>query len=54
MTHTMRAVVLDAPEPVEDLHVRDLPVPEPAAGWCGQGEGLRSELLRAAHQARPR
>ncbi len=33
MTNTMRAVVLDAPGPVESLHIRDLPVPEPAPGW---------------------
>ncbi|MDA1359010.1 zinc-binding alcohol dehydrogenase family protein [Glycomyces luteolus] len=30
---TMRAVVLDAPGPVTDLHIRELPVPEPAEGW---------------------
>ncbi|WP_408612610.1 zinc-binding alcohol dehydrogenase family protein [Glycomyces luteolus] len=29
----MRAVVLDAPGPVTDLHIRELPVPEPAEGW---------------------
>jgi len=33
MTRTMRAVVLDGPGPVENLHIRDLPVPEPAPGW---------------------
>lgn len=30
---TMRAVVLDTPGPVENLHIRDLPVPDPAPGW---------------------
>jgi NADPH:quinone reductase-like Zn-dependent oxidoreductase len=29
----MRAVVLDAPGPVEALQIRDLPIPEPAPGW---------------------
>ena len=29
----MRAVVLDGPGPPEALHIRDIPVPEPAAGW---------------------
>ena len=29
----MRAVVLTAPGPVENLELRDLPVPEPRAGW---------------------
>jgi NADPH:quinone reductase-like Zn-dependent oxidoreductase len=33
MTETMRAVVLDGPGPPEALVIRDLPVPEPAAGW---------------------
>ncbi len=33
MTATMRAVVLDAPGPVANLHLRELPVPEPAEGW---------------------
>jgi NADPH2:quinone reductase len=33
MTHAMRAVVLDAPGPVENLHIRELPLPEPEAGW---------------------
>jgi len=33
MTETMRAVVLDTPGPVENLHIRDLPVPEPHPGW---------------------
>lgn len=48
MTGTMRAVVLDAPGPVTALHVRDLPVPEPAPGWVRikvEAFGLnRSEL----------
>ncbi|MEN3359274.1 MAG: hypothetical protein V7637_3256 [Mycobacteriales bacterium] len=30
---TMRAVVLSAPGPVENLEIRDVPVPEPAPGW---------------------
>jgi NADPH:quinone reductase len=29
----MRAVVLDAPGPPEALQIRELPVPEPRAGW---------------------
>jgi len=29
----MRAVVLDAPGPVEALEIRELPVPEPEPGW---------------------
>ena len=33
MVDTMRAVVLDAPGPVENLQIRDLPVPEPPPGW---------------------
>jgi len=33
MTNTMRAVVLDTPGPVEHLHIRDLPVPQPPQGW---------------------
>jgi len=33
MTDTMRAVVLEAPGPVENLHIRDLPVPEAHPGW---------------------
>ena len=33
MADTMRAVVLDAPGPVENLDIRDLPVPEPPLGW---------------------
>ncbi len=33
MVDTMRAVVLDAPGPVENLQIRDLPVPEPSPGW---------------------
>jgi len=32
-TSTMRAVVLTEPGPVENLEIRDLPVPEPPAGW---------------------
>lgn len=30
---TMRAVVLDGPGPVERLEIRELPIPEPRAGW---------------------
>src|SRR5213075_2777644 len=33
MTATMRAVVLDAPGPPEALRIREVPVPEPRAGW---------------------
>ncbi len=33
MTTTMRAVVLDAPGPVEALTVRELPIPTPEPGW---------------------
>ena len=33
MTDKMRAVVLDTPGPVENLEIRDLPVPEPPPGW---------------------
>jgi NADPH:quinone reductase len=33
MTETMRAVVLDGPGPPEALVIRDIPVPEPVAGW---------------------
>jgi NADPH:quinone reductase len=33
MAGTMRAVVLDGPGPPEALVIRELPVPEPAAGW---------------------
>jgi NADPH:quinone reductase len=33
MPARMRAVVLDAPGPVEGLTIRALPVPEPAPGW---------------------
>ena len=48
MTGTMRAVVLDEPGPVTNLHVRELPVPEPEPGWVRirvEAFGLnRSEL----------
>lgn len=30
---TMRAVVLTGPGPVENLQIRELPIPEPRAGW---------------------
>jgi NADPH:quinone reductase-like Zn-dependent oxidoreductase len=33
MTSTMRAVVLDAPGPPEALQIREIPLPEPRAGW---------------------
>lgn len=33
MTHTMRAVVLEAPGPPEALQIRDLPIPTPRPGW---------------------
>jgi NADPH:quinone reductase-like Zn-dependent oxidoreductase len=33
MTLTMRAVALRAPGPVENLELRELPIPEPPPGW---------------------
>jgi NADPH:quinone reductase len=33
MTETMRAIVLDGPGPPEALVIRDIPVPDPKAGW---------------------
>jgi NADPH2:quinone reductase len=33
MTTTMRAVVLEAPEPPEALQIRELPIPTPSPGW---------------------
>ena len=33
MAKVMRAVVLKEPEPVENLEIRDLPVPDPPPGW---------------------
>jgi len=33
MTETMRAVMLDGPGPPDALVIRDIPVPEPVAGW---------------------
>jgi NADPH:quinone reductase-like Zn-dependent oxidoreductase len=33
MEKTMRAVVLKEPGPVENLEIRDLPVPDPPPGW---------------------
>lgn len=55
----MRAVVLTGPGPVENLSVRDLPIPEPEPGWVRiavRAFGLnRSELhlrLGYAHNAR--
>jgi NADPH2:quinone reductase len=33
MSPIMRAVQLDGPGPPEALHLRDLPIPEPRAGW---------------------
>src|SRR5436190_19324524 len=48
ITATMKAVVLDEPGPVTNLHLRYLPVPEPACGWVRikvEAFGLnRSEL----------
>jgi hypothetical protein len=48
MTATMKAVVLDEPGPVTNLHLRYLPVLEPARGWLRikvEAFGLnRSEL----------
>ncbi len=31
---TMRAVVLRGPGPVDDLEIKDLPIPEPPPGWA--------------------
>src|SRR5436305_2878391 len=31
--NTMKAVVLSEPGPVENLEIRDLPIPEPRQGW---------------------
>lgn len=33
MARTMRAVVLTEPGPVENLEIRELPIPEPPPGW---------------------
>lgn len=33
MTTRMRAIVLDEPGPVTNLHLRTLPIPEPRPGW---------------------
>ncbi|MET7690414.1 zinc-binding dehydrogenase [Streptomyces sp. NPDC005483] len=33
MSRTMRAVVLTEPGPVENLHIRELPLPDPPPGW---------------------
>lgn len=48
MNATMKAAVLEKPGPVENLHVRQVPVPEPHAGWVRvkvEAAGLnRSEL----------
>ncbi len=45
---TMKAVQLDAPGPPQALHLRDLPIPQPSAGWVRirvEAFGLnRSEL----------
>src|SRR5882672_9156320 len=45
---TMKAVQLDAPGPPQALHLRDLPMPQPGAGWVRirvEAFGLnRSEL----------
>lgn len=49
MTTRMRAIVLDEPGPVTNLHLRTLPIPEPRPGWVRirvKAFGLnRSELL---------
>src|SRR5713101_4260117 len=48
MAASMRAVVLSAPGPVENLQIRQLPLPEPEPGWVRikvEAFGLnRSEL----------
>jgi hypothetical protein len=52
---TMRAVVLDRPGPVENLQIRELPVPEPRPGWAAGTASLgpirvhRLDDIRAAH-----
>jgi NADPH:quinone reductase-like Zn-dependent oxidoreductase len=50
---TMKAVQLDAPGPPEALHLRDLPMPQPGAGWVRirvEAFGLnRSEMPRSLH-----
>src|SRR3954466_5592434 len=33
MATTMRAVMLTAPGPVENLKIREVPIPEPRPGW---------------------
>src|SRR2546430_925529 len=33
MANTMKAVVLSEPGPVENLEIKDLPIPEPPQGW---------------------
>lgn len=49
VTETMRAVVLDEPGPVANLHLRRLPIPQPPPGWVRirvKAFGLnRSELM---------
>jgi len=48
MASSMRAVVLSAPGPVDNLQIRQLPLPEPESGWVRikvEAFGLnRSEL----------
>src|SRR5215813_3793603 len=48
MAKTMRAVVLREPGPLENLEIKDLPIPEPRPGWVRiavEAFGLnRSEL----------
>jgi len=56
MTQTMRAVVLDGPGPPEALVIRDLPVPDPAAGWVlirvrAFGLNRRFDEIVEAHRA---
>ena len=58
-SETMRAVVLTAPGPVENLHLTDVPKPEPRPGWIRirvHAFGLnRSELhLRLGYAANAR
>jgi len=47
IANTMRAVVHDAPGPVQSLQIRDLPVLDPVPGW------VRIKVLAFAHGQEP-
>jgi len=52
MAKTMRAVVLSEPGPVENLTVKELPMPEPSPGWVRiavRAFGLNRSELRTRH-----